>query len=61
MMDKSSRRIPNKTNMSLNLNLNTGQVQSKTLSSFGTVGNPYKVQTFRSSIKHFCPTQYIKM
>lgn len=52
MMDKSSRRIPNRTNKALNLNLNTGQVQSKTLSSFSAVGNPYKVQTFRFSIKN---------
>ena len=61
MMGKSSRRIPNKTAIALNLNLNTGQAQSNTPSSFGTLGNQYKVQTFGFSIKTFCPTFYIKM
>lgn len=50
MMDKSLRRIPNRTNVALTLNLTTGQFQSKIPSSFGTVGNPYKVQSFRLSI-----------
>lgn len=37
MMDKSSRMIPNRTNITLNLKLNAGQVQSKTPFSFDTV------------------------
>lgn len=60
MMDKSSKRIPNRTNIALNLYLNTGQAQAKTPSSFGTVGKPYKVQAFGFSIKTFC-LMYSKM
>ena len=61
MMDKSSRRIPNRTNITLSLYFNTGQVQAKTPSSLGTVENPSKVQTLGFSIKTFCTMYYIKM
>lgn len=61
MMDKSSRRFPNRTNITLNLYLTTGQAQGKTLSSFGTMGNPCIFQTLGFSIKIFCTMYYINL
>lgn len=60
-MDKSSRRIPNRTNTALNLNLNTGQAEAETPFPSCSMKSPYRVQTFRFPVRIFCLTSYTKM
>jgi hypothetical protein len=61
MTDKSLRRIPNRTNTALHLNLNTGQAESETPFPRCRVKSSYRVLNFRFPVRIFCLTSYTKM